>query len=143
MDFGKMTQKPWIPVAAIIGVTYAIVGIVFALPPTHAQMWRLAAWAASAAAFAAHICYERFRLANSPSRAGLHVAFATALGAFGLAVSANIHALWIGSPAQHRLLLMLSLGLWPLITGAPAFCVALAASWLLAAVIDVVRRRWR
>ena len=121
-------------VAAIIGVTYAIVGIAFALPATHAQMWRLAAWAVSALAFAAHICYERFRLASSPSRAALHVAFAAALGAFGLAVSANIHALYIGSPAQHRLLLMLSLALWPLITAVPAFCIALAASWLVTRV---------
>src|SRR6476660_10073797 len=121
MDLGKLRRKSWIPIAAIIGATYAIVGVVFALPAAHAQMWRLAAWAVSAGAFAIHICYERFRLTGSLSRAAFHVAFAAALGAFGLAVSANIHSLYIGSPAPHRLLLMLSLALWPLITGAPAF----------------------
>src|SRR5262245_45016127 len=129
-----VTRKSWIPLAAIIGVTYALVGILFALPAAHPQMWRLAAWAVSALAFAAHICHESFRLGNSPARAAVHVAFAVALGAFGLAASANIHALHVGTSAQHRLLLMLSLALWPLITAVPAFCVALAASWVLTRV---------
>jgi hypothetical protein len=126
-----LPRKSWFPVAAAIGVTYALVGIAFALHAAHAQMWRVAAWAVSAAVYAAHICYERFRLRNSRLRAALHVALAAALGAFGLAVGANIHAHHIGTPAQHRLLLMLSLALWPIITAAPAFCVALATSWVL------------
>lgn len=130
-----LTRKSWIPVAAIIGVTYALIGIAFALPATHARMWRLAAWAVSAVVYAAHICYERFQLGNSHRWAGLHVASAAVLGAFGLAVSANIHAYHVGSPAQHRLLLMLSLALWPLITGVPAFCAAVATSWVLARVV--------
>jgi len=124
-----LMRKSWIPVAAIIGVTYAFVGIVFALPAAHGQFWRLAAWAVSAVAYAAHIYYERFVLGNSHRRAALHVALGAALGAFGLAVSANIHALHIGTAAQHRLLLVLSLAIWPLITAAPAFCVALVVSW--------------
>ncbi len=126
-----MRRNSWIPVAAIIGVTYALVGIVFALPAANAQMWRLAAWAVSAVTYAAHICYERFRLGSSPSRAALHVALAAALGAFGLAAGANLHALHIGTSAHHRHLLMLSLAPWPLITALPAFCVALVASWVL------------
>jgi hypothetical protein len=130
-----LTRKSWIPIATTIGVTYALIGIVFALPAAHAQMWRLAAWAVSAVVFAVHISYERFRLGNSHRRAALHVALATALGAFSLAVSANIHALQIGSTGRHRLLLMLSLALWPLITAVPAFCIALTGSWVLTRVI--------
>jgi hypothetical protein len=118
-----------------MGVTYALIGIVFALPSTHAHMWRLAAWAVAAVVYTAHICYERLLLWTSHPRLALRVASAAALGAFGLAVAANIHAHQIGSSGQHRLLLMLSLALWPLITGVPAFFVALATSWVLTYVV--------
>jgi len=116
----------------LIGVVYAFVGIVFAVPAGHVKIWRLAAWLVSAIAYAAHICYERFRLRNSPRSAALHVALAVALGAFGLAVAANIHSLLLGSTNEHRRLLLLALGLWPLFTALPAFLVALVVSWVLA-----------
>ena len=116
----------------ILGGLYASVGIVFALPDAHVKVWRLAAWLVSAVAYAAHICYERFRLRNSPRSAALHVALAVALGAFGLAVGANIHSLSLGSTHEHQRLLLLALGLWPIITSLPAFLVALGAGWLLA-----------
>jgi hypothetical protein len=86
----------------------------------------------SAIGYAAHIAYERFRLGNSPGSAALHVAFAVALGAFGLAVGANIHSLSTGSTNQHRQLLLLSLGIWPVITALPAFLVALGTNVVLA-----------
>ena len=130
-----LTRKSWIPVAVIIGATYAFVGVVFALPAAHAQIWRLAAWAVSAVAYGAHIRYERLRPGNSHRRVALHVALAAALGAFGLAISANIHALHIGTSTNHRLLLALSLAIWPLITAAPAFCIAFVASWALTCVL--------
>jgi hypothetical protein len=129
---GALRQKSWVPVAVIVGVTYACVGILLALPTTNARMWRLTTWAVSAVVFATHIAFENSRPGNSHARAALHVALAAALGAFGLAVGANVHALQIGSSGRHRVLLMLSLVLWPLITGVPAFCVALAGSWILA-----------
>ena len=116
----------------IVGVVYACVGIVFAMPASHVEVWRLAAWVVSAVAYAAHICYEGFRLQNSPRSAALHVALAVALGAFGLAVGANIHSLSVGSTSEHRRLLLLALGLWPLITAMPAFLVALGGSWVMA-----------
>ena len=128
------TEKSWLPAAIATGVTYTIIGITFALIATHAKAWRLAAWAVSAAVYVTHICYERFRKRNSHSRAALHVTLAVALGAFGVAVAANLHALNAESAAKHHLLLMLSLALWPLIISVPAFCVALAASWLLTLV---------
>jgi hypothetical protein len=62
----------------------------------------------------------------------LHVAFAVALGAFGLAVGANIHSLSVGSTNLHRQLLLLSLGIWPVITALPAFLVAFVTNIVLA-----------
>ena len=125
-------RRPWLRAMVILGVVYAFVGIVFAVPAGHVKAWRLAAWVVSAVAYGAHICYERFRLRNSPRLAALHVALAVALGAFGLAVGANIHSLSVGSTNEHRRLLLLALGLWPIITAMPAFLVALGASWILA-----------
>ena len=127
-------RQPWLRAMVILGVVYAFVGIVFALPAGHVKVWRLAAWVVSAVAYATHICYERFRLRNSPRSASLHVALAVALGAFGLAVGANIHSLSLGSPNEHQRLLLLALGLWPVITALPAFLFALAAGYILARV---------
>lgn len=128
---GESPRQSWARTAVFLGFGYAVVGIVFALPATHVQAWRLAAWVVSAIGYAAHIAYERFRLKNSPGPAALHVALAVGLGAFGLAVGANIHSLSAGSTNQHRQLLLLSLGIWPLITALPAFLVALGANMVL------------
>ena len=124
-----------------LGVGYALVGIVFALPATHVHAWRLAAWVVSAIGYAAHIVYERFRLKNSPGSAALHVAFAVALGAFGLAVGANIHSLSSGSTNQHRQLLLVALGIWPVITAPPAFLGALGTNMVLARALARVQGR--
>jgi len=94
---GESPRQSWVRTAVLLGIGYALVGIAFAVPATHMQAWRLAAWVVSAMGYAVHIAYERFRLQNSPGSAALHVAFAVALGAFGLAVGANIHSLSAGS----------------------------------------------
>src|SRR6266446_573873 len=129
---GESSRQPWVRVVVLLGVVYAFVGIIFAIPAGPVKVWRLAAWVVSAFAYAAHVAYERFRLRNSPRSAALHVALAVALGAFGLAVGANIHSLQLGSANEHRRLLLLALGLWPVITALPAFLFALGASWILA-----------
>jgi hypothetical protein len=129
---GESPRKSWVRAVVLFGIGYALVGIVFAVPTTHVHAWRLAAWAVSAVGYAAHIWYERFRLQNSPGVAALHVALAVALGAFGLAVGANIHSLSTVSANQHRQLLLLSLGIWPVITALPAFLVALGTNVVLA-----------
>ena len=121
----------WVRAALLLGTLYAVVGIVFALPATHLRAWRLAAWVVSAIGYAAHMAYERFRLRSSPSRSALHVALAVALGAFGLAVGANVHALSIGSSEHQRQLLLLSLGIWPVLVGLPAFLVAFGTNAVL------------
>ena len=136
---GKSPRQSWVPTAVFLGIGYAVVGIVFAAPATHVQAWRLAAWAVSAIGYAAHIAYERSRLKNSPGSAALHVAFAAGLGGFGLAVGANIHALSAGSTSQHRQLLLLALGIWPVITALPAFLVALGTNLVLTRALGRVQ----
>src|SRR6266705_5796453 len=97
----------WLRAVLLLGVVYLVTGITFAALAHGAgsnQMrvaWRLAAWVISAAAFAAHIGYEHFRLRSSPATTALHAALAVGLGAFGLAGAANIHAQVSGSSHQR------------------------------------------
>ncbi len=93
--------------------------------------WRWAAWAGSGIAFAAHIVFEQVRLRSSTTSTALRVSLAAALGAFGLAVAANIHARLVAQN-QHAVMLLLSLAIWPLMTALPAFLVALVLALLLA-----------
>lgn len=123
----------------LVGVAYSLTGVVFGALAGQAShhrgvvTWRWAAWLVSAIAFGVHIVYERVRLRNPPRLAALHVAAGAALGAFGLAVAANVHSAM--APA-HRppVLLMLSLAIWPLMTAVPAFVVALVGALLLSRV---------
>lgn len=126
------SRQVWVRAVALLGIGYALVGIVFALPTTHMQAWRRAAWVVCAIGYAAHIAYERFAL-KSPARvAALHVGLAVALGAFGLAAAANIHSLAGGSGTRLRPLLLMSLAIWPVITALPAFLLALGIGAVLA-----------
>lgn len=129
-----MNVRSWVPAAVLLGLAYALVGILFARPATHVQAWRLAAWGVCAIGYAGHIAYERFRLQTAPVSAALHVACAVALGAFGLAVGANVHALSTASTDQHRQLLLLALGIWPVMTALPAFVVTLGINAVLVRV---------
>jgi hypothetical protein len=120
-----------------LGVLYLVVGLLFGSlagrATSHQALvaWRWAAWVVSAVAFGVHIVYEQVRLRSSPKITAFHASAAAALGAFGLAVAANIHARTI-SPPQHSLLLILSLAIWPAMTMVPAFVVALVAAILFA-----------
>jgi hypothetical protein len=131
MRFERSYRQRWVLTAILIGLLYALVGVTFAVPKSHVHVWRLAAWVVSGTAFAAHIAYERFGLRNSHRSAAFHVALAAALGAFGLAVGANIHSLSTVSGDQHRRLLLIALVIWPLITAVPAFLVGLGISAVL------------
>jgi len=116
----------------LVGVAYGVIGIVFAAlaDANHVRLWRLAAWVASAAVAAAQIGYEHYRLGSSPRPTALHAAGAVALGAFGLALAANIHALFAATHGQHSPLV--ALVAWPVITAVPAFLAALAVAAVLA-----------
>jgi uncharacterized protein (DUF486 family) len=131
----------WLRGALLVGAVYFGAGLTFATLAGRAgssQMqatWRLAAWVISAAAFATHIGYEHVRLRSSPGTTALHVSLTVALGAFALAVAANLHAR--GASSQHHsLALTLALIMWPVATALPAFVVALAA----AATLVLTRR---
>jgi hypothetical protein len=91
--------------------------------------WRLAAWAVSAVAYAAHIGYEHFKLRSSPGVTALHVALAVAIGAIGLAVSGMIRSL--STASGFRPIWVVALVAWPAITAVPGFLVALVISTLL------------
>jgi hypothetical protein len=129
MDDGR---RQWIGLAVLVGITYAVIGVVFAWPAAHVRAWRLAAWLVSAALFAGHIAYERLGLGNPSRRAALHVAVSVAIGAFGLAVGAVVHSLLVGSSSAHHRLVLIALVVWPVITGVPAFLVAFVAGEVLA-----------
>jgi hypothetical protein len=118
---------------------YAVIGIALAVPTNSApadqvRIWRLAAWVISGLAFAAHLWHEHFRVRNSPLTTAVHMSLGVALGAFGLAASANVHALWVGS--SNRRLLTFALVGWPVLTGVPAFVAAL----VLAAGLRLVKK---
>jgi hypothetical protein len=119
----------------LFAMVYLVVGVAFPNPPASNKMqfmWRLTAWLICAVAFAIHIGLAYFRFQNSLRGTALQAALSVALGAFGLAVAANIHALMTGT--GNRRLLALALVIWPLLTGVPAFLVAFVATALLARV---------
>jgi hypothetical protein len=133
----KVANQRWLSIAMFFAIVYPVVGITFAAlanPSASHEMratWRLAAWLVSAVAFAAHVGYEHFRLRHSPRRAALHVSMAVALGAFALAVWVNVHA-HLGASSHQSPLAPLALAVFPAVTGAPAFVVALVAVTVLA-----------
>jgi hypothetical protein len=117
----------------LFALVYLVVGVAFPNPPASNKfqfVWRLAAWLICAVAFAIHIALAHFRFRNSPRSTALQAATSVALGAFGLAIAANLHSLTTGTGNRH--LLAAALVIWPLLTGAPAFVVALIAATLLA-----------
>lgn len=133
----------WFGPALLAGFLYAGVGVVFGFLAGAAvshQMnlfWRWGAWAVCAAIYAAHIGYERLGLPNSTGSTALHVAAAVALGGFGLAVAAGVHALFGSSQSPNLRLYALALVAWPVITALPAYIVTL----VLVAVLSRLPRR--
>ena len=134
-------RKRWLRAVLLLGVLYCVIGIAFgafarwAASNSMRETWNRLAFAASGIAFAVHIGYEHFRLRNSPRITASHASLAVALGAFGLALSANIHDLW--SPAGYRPRMLIALVAWPLLTAVPAFITAL----ILAGALTLGRRR--
>jgi len=129
----ESSRRRWQWAVILLGVAYLVVGVTFgALAGSVSSnrmrvTWRLLAWLLSGAAFAAHIGYEHFQLRDSPATTAFHASLAVALGAFGLAVAANVHT--HGSGLSHRL--SVALLAWPVVTAVPAFVVALGAARLL------------
>jgi hypothetical protein len=130
-------KAPAVRAVVCLGALYVVAGVLFGALAGQAAShqvtvaWRLAAWAVSAVAFGAHIVYEQVRLGSSPRIAALRASSAAGMGAFGLAVAANVHA-QIASAHRHSFALVLSLAIWPVMTALPAFVVALVSARLLA-----------
>jgi hypothetical protein len=121
----------WFAWALLAGTLYVIIGVGFApLSVPSVFFWRLAAWILSAFVYAAHIGYEHFRMFCPPRSTALHVALGAAVGGFGLAAAAIVHSMVTGT--GNLGLLRIALVIWPLITGVPAFLVALVLTVLLA-----------
>ena len=51
----------------VIGLAYVAIGVGFAWPTAHVQVWRLGAWLLSAGIYGGHILYERFGVRKSVS----------------------------------------------------------------------------
>jgi hypothetical protein len=128
-------RNQWIRPMLLVAIVYAVVGIVTAAlagaapSPQMRTVWRLAAWLLSLVAFASHIAYERFRLRSGVRATATHVAAAVALGAFLLAAAGPVRSHW--GAADFWRVSVLSLPLWPILTGAPAFLAALVAGAVL------------
>src|SRR5882762_6121832 len=119
----------------LVAGAYVAIGVVFAALAQSAggdqvRLWRLAAWVASAVVAAAQIWYEHYRVGSSPRPTALHAAGAVALGAFGLALAANVH--WLFAATRGPRSPLLALLVWPVITAIPALLVALVVAALLA-----------
>jgi hypothetical protein len=126
--------------ATLVGALYLVVGLASstlagAAASSRMQFfWRLSAFVISAVVFAAHIAHEHFRLRNTARPTAWHASVAVAIGAFALALAANIHDM--GSVSGYRSRMLIALAAWPLLTAVPAFIVALA----VAAVLRVKRQ---
>ena len=134
-------RKQWIPVSIVVGLLYFAIGFGFAAFARWAVFgltavtWNRLAFLFSAIVFAVHIVCEQFRFESTPRRTAWHTSVAVALGAFGLALAANINDL--SSPAGYRPKMLVALIAWPLITAVPAFFVAL----IVATVLNLVRKK--
>ena len=130
-----MNTGKWFKVALLVGAVYFVVGFSFAKFNTWAATdqtriaWNRLAFLISALVFVVHIGYEHFQLRHPAKVTAWHASLAAAIGGFLLAVSANIHEL--GSASGFRPRLLTALVLWPLITGVPAFIVALVVTMIL------------
>ena len=128
-------QRRWVGAVVLLGAVYCVVGIASAQLAGGATsnqvrtMWRLTAFASSTIVFIAHVRYECLRRGNSPVVTAWHTSLAVALGAFALAAAALLHAL--ASASGRPGLLAIALIAWPLLTGVPAFLVALGGAALL------------
>ena len=125
-------RQRWFRMVLLLGAAYFVFGVAFAAFASWSASnslrvtWNRLGFLTSAVAFAIHIGYEHFRLRNAPVITASHSSIAVALGAFALAVSANVHGYRVGS--GNKGLLAFALVAWPAITAVPAFVVALVAA---------------
>lgn len=125
-------MKPWLRATVLIGIGYAAAGILFAIPRSHVEVWRFAAWGVSGILLSVHTAYENFRLQHRPMTAAWHVGLGGAIGGLGIALGANLRSLLSATPNPRQQMLLASLAIWPFVTGIPSYLVALCMSAVLA-----------
>ena len=129
-----MTKQKWLLVI-LVGMIYLAVGLVSAeLAKSAASdrirfLWRLSPFIISGVVFLAHTAYEHFRLGNTAKWTAFRASLAVAVGAFALALLANIHDL--GSATGYRPRMLVAFVAWPILTGGPAFVAALVLALFL------------
>jgi uncharacterized protein (DUF486 family) len=125
-------RRLWLRAVLLAGALYCTIGIGFSALAARSSSqrtvvaWNVASFVVSLVVFAVHIAYEHFGIGNRPLIVAWHASLAVALGSFLLAVSANINSFRVAK-SPHGLL-AIALIVWPLMTGMPAFLVALIAA---------------
>lgn len=94
-----------------------------------ATRWRLAAWMLSGCVFLVHLIVARRQSELSRVRAAAQVAVAVGVAALVFALVGPVRSHW-GEPHMSRLVL-LSVILWPILTGVSAFAAAFALLFVL------------
>lgn len=122
--------------AAIGVVTGGLAGSAASIPARDA--WRLAGWILSFVVFVGHLAHERIRVGSAPVTAARRAAAAVALGAFLLAAAGPVRSYW-GTERFWRIT-ALSLVLWPIVTGIPAFVVGFVVATTHRRVVSVRER---
>ena len=123
--------RRWLRAAALAGAIYfaagvapsALAGVAASESP---RIWNWAAFLVCALAFAAHVAHEHWRTRGRARATAWHAAVGVALGAFALALAANVHEL--GTATSYRPRMLVALVAWPTLTAVPAFLVAFAAA---------------
>jgi hypothetical protein len=129
-------RKNWPATALLVALMYTMVGVVTANLAGSAEsnqlrsFWRLSALALSLIVFVSHLRYERVKLGSVTKTAAFHTAVAVAVGAFALAVIGPARSHWGAGDFSRSV--GLSLVLWPVLAGVPAFVVAIVAGSLFA-----------
>jgi hypothetical protein len=119
----------------VAAVGYVVVGLATATlaggaATAHATtIWRLAGWLISLAIFASHLAASRRDRRASVPLGAFSVALAVALGAFVLAALGPVRTHW-NDPHLGRVA-VLSLVVWPVLTGLPAYAAALLGGHLI------------
>ncbi len=109
----RPARRRWLGIAIVTGMAYFAVAIgssalAGAAGSDRVQFFcRLSAFVISGVLFVAHLVYEHFRLRNTARRTASHASLGVALGAFALALAANIHDL--GSPTGYRPRMLIAL----------------------------------
>ena len=135
----KTPAQTWLRSVLVTGLAYAVIGVVTAglaqsTSTAQGRIWRLCAWLLSLIAFASHLAWERLRAGAPTLTAARRVAGAVALGAFALAAAGPARAHW--SANDFWRIAVLSLALWPVLTGVPAFLAALVGGSILGRLFE-------